>query len=153
MPVFRPDERQILGFARGPVSLRGVGGGPSGLLFDIRQQIVLIPDGRRRWRVELRMYEYCLLDQQERELLVYHWQPGPESRGPDYPHLHVSAALHAQVNAVTTRTLDLDKRHLATGHVSLAMVARMVIEEFGVAPLRPDWRQVLDQANHVLGTS
>lgn len=99
------------------------------------------------------MYEYRVLDQQERELLVYHLQPGPESRGPDHPHLHISAALQAQVNAVTTRAYDLDKRHLATGQVSLAMMVRMVIEEFGIAPLRPDWRQVLDQADEAVGTS
>ena len=47
------------------------------------------------------------------------------------------------------RACDLDRRHLATGHVLLAMVVRMLIEEFGVAPLRPDWQQVLDQADKI----
>lgn len=99
------------------------------------------------------MYEFRLLDHQERELLVYHWQPTSAFHGQDHPHLHISAALQAQVNAVTTRAYDLDKRHLATGQISLAMVVRMVIEEFGIAPLRPDWRQVLDQADEAVGTS
>ena len=97
------------------------------------------------------MYEFRLLDHQERELLVYHWQPTSEFRGQDHPHLHVSVALHAQLNAVTSRAYDLDKRHLATGDVSLAMVERMLIEEFGIAPLRPDWQQVLDRAGQVTG--
>jgi hypothetical protein len=100
---------------------------------------------------ELRMYAYRVLDHQERELLVYHWQPGPGFLGPDHPHVHVSAALHARINAVTTRAYDLDKRHLATGHVSLAMVVRMLIEEFGIAPLRPDWPQILERAEPFAG--
>lgn len=97
------------------------------------------------------MYEYRILDTFQRELLVYHWQPGPGFRGPDHPHVHVSAALHARINAVTTRAYDLDRRHIATGQVSLAMVVRMLIEEFGVAPLRPDWQDVLDRADQIAG--
>lgn len=146
-----PYEPQQLELVHGPASLRAVGGGPSGLLFDVRQQFVVVPGDSRQWRAELRMYEYRVLDQQERELLVYHWQPKPEQRGPDHPHVHVSAALHARVNAVTTRAYDLDKRHLATGQVSLAMVVRMLIEEFGVAPLRPDWQDVVDRADQIAG--
>jgi hypothetical protein len=145
-PVILTRDPQLLVFSRGPVSLRNASGGPSGLLLDVRQQIVVVPADARKWRIELRMYEYRILDQAERELLVYHWQPGPSFRGPNHPHMHVSSALHAQVNAVTTRAYDLDKRHLATGHVSLAMMVRMLIEEFGIAPLRPDWRQVLERA-------
>jgi hypothetical protein len=65
--------------------------------------------------------------------------------------VHVSAALHARINAVTTRAYDLDKRHLVTGHVSLAMVVHMLIEEFGVAPLRPDWQHILNRADQIAG--
>lgn len=80
------------------------------------------------------MYQYRLLDRDERELLVYHWQPGDAYRGPDDPHLHVSAPLLAQVNALHRQSIDLDKLHLATGRVSLASVVRMLITEFRVAP-------------------
>lgn len=97
------------------------------------------------------MYEFRILDHQERELLVYHWQPTSEFRGKDHPHVHVSAALQARINAVTTRAYDLDKRHLVTGQVSPAMVVRMLIEEFGIAPLRPDWEPVLNQADQIAG--
>ncbi|MCA9876259.1 MAG: hypothetical protein KC442_00695 [Thermomicrobiales bacterium] len=132
-------------FVGGPASLRAQGGGPSGLLLGVLQQFAVVEAGARVWRVEPRTYEFRLLDHLERELLVYHWQPGPELRGPDHPHLHVSAALRAQTNAVTTQVYDLDRRHLPTGYVSLAMMVRMVIQEFGVAPLRQDWQQVVDR--------
>lgn len=96
------------------------------------------------------MYEYRLLDHNHTELLVYHWQPGPEFQGPDHPHLHVSAALHAQVDAVTHLQIDLDRRHIATGRVSLEAVVRMLITEFGIAPQRPDWRRTLDRTEAAL---
>ncbi|MBA2521394.1 MAG: hypothetical protein H0V24_17190 [Chloroflexia bacterium] len=91
------------------------------------------------------MYEYRLLDYHNRELLVYHWQPGQGFAGPDPPHLHVSAALDAQIDALSQRQIQLDKRHLATGRVSLPAVVRMLITEFGIAPLRHDWRAILDR--------
>lgn len=149
---FSPTEQQLLRFVQGPVSLRAFGGGPSGFKFDLEQRLIVVESGVRRWRVEPRLYEFRLLDHVERELLVYHWQPGPEARGPDHPHLHVSAALRAQTNATTTQFYDLDKRHLPTGPVSLASVVRMLIEEFDVAPLRADWRQRLEQAEQAAGS-
>jgi hypothetical protein len=97
------------------------------------------------------MYEFRLLDHHQTELLVYHWQPGPQFAGPDHPHLHVSATLTPRVDAVSQREIDLDKLHIATGTVSLASVVRMLITELGVAPRRDDWRDVLDRAEETLG--
>lgn len=93
-----------------------------------------------------RAYEYRLLDRRERELLVYHWQPGPRFAGPDHPHLHVSASLRAVTSAVDERQIDLDKLHLATGQATLAAIVRSLITDFGVEPLRPDWARTLDDA-------
>lgn len=90
-------------------------------------------------------YSYHLEDVRERELLAYHWQPGPLFLGPDHPHVHVSAALTAQVDAQSRRQIGLDKLHLATGVVPLAAFVRMLITEFGAAPLRHDWRETLDR--------
>ncbi len=91
------------------------------------------------------MYQYRLLDRDEREQLVYHWQPGPDYLGPDHPHLHVSASLNAQTSAIVRQAIDLDKLHLATGRVSLASVVRMLISKFRVAPRRHDWADTLDR--------
>lgn len=92
------------------------------------------------------MYEYRLLDRRERELLVYHWQPGPSYAGPDHPHLHVSASLNAATSAIDQRQIDLDKLHLPAGRVTLTAVVRSLITEFEVEPLRSDWMRVLDEA-------
>lgn len=91
------------------------------------------------------MYQYRLLDYDKRELLVFHWQPGSGFRGPDFPHIHVSAALRAQTNTVTTRELDLDTVHLPTGRVSLEAVVRLLLEEFGIQSQRADWERTLDR--------
>lgn len=93
------------------------------------------------WSVAVIAYEYRLLDHNERELVVYHWQPG--EIGHAAPHVHVSAALAVQVNADNRQSVDLDKRHLITGRVEFADFVRMLIMEFDVRPLRPDWEQRL----------
>jgi hypothetical protein len=105
---------------------------------------------QRRWRVASRTYQYRLLDRAERELLTYHWQPGAEFLGPDHPHLHVSAALDTRINALDMESIDLSRRHLTTGLVSLGDFVRMLIEEFGVAPVRSDWRDALARAEAAL---
>src|SRR5688500_11208602 len=69
-----------------PVSLRSKAGGPSGLMLDIVHTFVRDADRTEpegpRWRVATITYEYRVLDVQETELLVYHWQPGFVGRGP-----------------------------------------------------------------------
>jgi hypothetical protein len=149
-----PGEHQTIRFPGGPIPLRSASGGPRGLLCDVSHVFVIEehPEHvhfRRRWRVTTRMYQYRLLDRDERELLVYHWQPSDLYAGPDHPHVHVSASLSAHVSAIDTETIDLDGRHMATGRVSPAAFIRMLIEEFGVAPQRSNWRQTLDRAEAV----
>ncbi|MBA3276849.1 MAG: hypothetical protein H0T72_13785 [Chloroflexia bacterium] len=140
-----------------PLSLRSPVGGPRGLLLDIAYVFIVEGIGQARFRprsrVVTRMYEYRLLDHHHKELLVYHWQPGPGARGPDHPHLHISAALHAQVDAVTRREIGLDKLHVETGRVSLEAVIRMLITEFRVALRRHDWRETLDRTRPDLNAS
>ena len=95
-------------------------------------------------------YEYRLLNSRGTELLVFHWQPGAAFRGPDFPHVHVSAALTAQVTATAAQRFPLDKRHVPTGFVSLADVVRMLIAEFGIAERRRDWPARLARAEATL---
>ncbi len=90
-----------------------------------------------------RSYRIALLDRAEREVLAWHWQPGPEFAGPDYPHLQVSAAVGFPDARGHRTMVDLDKVHLPTGPVSLAGVVRMLVEEFGVQPVVADWRERL----------
>jgi hypothetical protein len=130
--------------------LRSPSGGPSGLFLDVYQQVRPRNIGRS-WYVLTHMYEYRLLDHDQTELLVYHWQPGLMFQGPDHPHLHVSASLRAQVNAQEEQSIALDRLHVVTGLVTLGAIVRMLISEFRIAPGRSDWQQTLTRTASVLG--
>ena len=67
------------------------------------------------------------------ELLAYHWHPNGLS-DVRTPHLHVAARFTTSL---------LGKVHLPTGTVPIASITQMLISEFGVAPLRKDWRRIL----------
>ena len=89
----------------------------------------------------------------QRELLVWHWQPGNDFDGPDRPHLHVSAKLTIALSTHDrdqTIGLDLDRLHLATGRVTIEAVIRTLIEDFSIEPQHLSqgrrWEQVLDHA-------
>jgi hypothetical protein len=92
---FAPNQSYTVRFPDPPAPLRAATGGPSGLLLDAQHRFVIVEAPIRRagrqWCASTRMYEYRLLDRDERELLVYHWQPGEDFLGPDHPHVHVSA--------------------------------------------------------------
>jgi len=132
-----------------PALLRAPHGGARGLSLKVAHLYEIVETEHVRnhpaWRIATKMYAYSLLDRDARELLVFRWQPGPDFAGPDHPHLHVSAALNARTDAVTVEEMGLAHRHIATGPVTLAAIGRMLIEEFGVAPRRGDWRDVLNR--------
>ena len=137
-----------------PVALPAKAGGSSGLLFDIRHLYAIVPDeaagSAPSWRVTTRAYEYRILDGLEQELLVFHWQPDAISRGPDFPHLHVSATLVARSPSDYSRRVSLEKRHVPTGHVSLAAVIRLLIAEFGIAYRHRNWASRLHRAEDII---
>ena len=160
--VTREQLSRLPGLASGTVTLRlpaargleSASGGKSGLHLGVTVMVALhehIPNPiNRRWNASHVMYEYRLVDVGGRELLTYHWHPESVFLGPDHPHLHVSAALDAQVSTRERRVVGLDKLPLVTGQVSLPTFVRMLITEFGVAPLRSAWRDILDRAEAAL---
>ena len=75
-----------------------------------------------------------------REWFSYHWHPAARSRVVE-PHLHISAR---------TDPPDVAAAHYPTGVVTLADVARLLIEEFAVLPTRTDWQRVLDRIRQQL---
>ena len=136
-----------------PVALPAQGGGAAGLKLSVTHVFAIVaaePErSRERWRVTTRMYEYSLLDRDETELLVYHWQPDADRT---YPHLHVSAALSVRRRALEDKqAIDLDGLHLPTGRVSLEAIVRMLIDEFEIAARYPeaDWRRRLEETEAV----
>jgi hypothetical protein len=147
--VFSVDELHTIAFAD-PAPLQSTRGGQSSLLFDVVHVFALVKVDPGQWRVSTRMYQYSLLDHDQTELLVYHWQPGLGFPGPDYPHLHVSASLRAKINAGgQQKDIGLDKRHLVTGRVSLESVVRMLLEEFDIKSQRSNWADILDETEAV----
>jgi len=150
--AYTPNEPNTAAFIE-PVSLRGKPGGPSGLFLDVAHMFMITdtdPSGnKRQWRVTTRMYQYSLLDHDQTDLLVYHWQPGADFGGPDHPHVHVSATLNARVDAITERPIGLHALHVATGRVSLEAIVRMLIDDFHIKPRRVGWRDLLDKTEAV----
>ena len=80
-------------------------------------------------------YYYSVHDAEEKEVLLYHYHPRGGSPITT-PHLHLGQG--AQVGRA-----DVRDAHLPTGNVSLNAVLRVLIEEMGVQPRRPDWDSIL----------
>ena len=90
---------------------------------------------RGLWEAQTTAYEYRLSDQDDREILAYHWHPEGQSHVRT-PHLHLGPASEVVRPALLAA-------HLPTGQVGLHEVERLAIDSFGVAPIRPDWDRVL----------
>ena len=116
-----------------PVTL----GGHSQFKFGLQQnyRIVESEETGTPWRVDVIGYDYVIYDAEQREVLLYHWHPRGNSPV-ETPHLHLEQG--AQVGRAEIRDA-----HLPTGDVSLNAVLRVLIEEMGVQPRRPDWDSIL----------
>lgn len=66
---------------------------------------------------------------------AYHWHPEGHNPG-TAPHLHFGSGVRAAHTGLATA-------HLPTGYVPAQDVIWLLIDELGVAPRRPDWREVL----------
>ena len=109
------------------------------LQFRLRYYVVRTEGDREPWRVQTSEYSYTLSWGREpgERIFAYHWHP--DGRSPiTFPHLHLYAG--AQIGLQS-----LQNAHILTGQVPTEAVIRFLIEELGVVPLRPDWRQVLDE--------
>lgn len=147
-PGYEVNTPYAVTFPEGPIRLRDVSGDWSDFRPGIyhEYEIVIETDPTRGdWaRVTTRSYEYYLHDSQGAELLAFHWAPGPDFPGPDHPHLHVTAPLTIATNRDgDTRMRRLDRMHIPTGRISLESVIRLLIDEFSIEPLSPNWSQRL----------
>lgn len=90
------------------------------------------PGERGPWKVSTAAYYYGIHDNQQSEILSYHWHPRTERQD---PHLHLESG---------SKVIDfLRGVHFPTERVSLEEVLRFLIEELKVKPLRRDWSIVL----------
>lgn len=131
--------------------------GKPGLLFRLRHDYIVIANesGRDRYQTMTPSYDYQILDLHERELLSYHWHPGGVSPV-THPHFHVTSRVRPfDVDDPTHPTrqphsISFADMHIPTGPVLIENVVRLLIEEFGVVPLRPDWDEVLRENEALL---
>lgn len=114
----------------------------------LRFELVNIAASESGWMARTSEYSCTLAteDQLEdqldvAELIAYHWQPDVRS-GVRIPHLHIGPGIAGSSMKIGTRMVN--RMHFLTGVVTLASVVRLAIEEFGVEPLRTDWKAVLD---------
>lgn len=119
--------------------------GFANLLFDFavgyRVDQTVSEERRRDFAVTTTNWEFNVYDLDEREIIAYHWHPHSVSDRKS-PHFHVGSIL------IDTRRHDLGARfsrlHLPTGVVTIADIARMLIEEFDVVPIHRNWDETLD---------
>lgn len=86
----------------------------------------------QRWHVSTAAYSYQLYDENDAELIAWHWHPGTVRR----PHLHAPAG-------------PIGKRmHVPTGRVSVEAVLRFLLTELDVHTRRPadEVHEILDAA-------
>lgn len=101
-----------------------------------------MPDDPGRYTGRTAAYAYRILEPNGREIVAYHWHPTGES-AITRPHMHLSSRMPAIDLGPRFDPVVLAEMHLPTGRIRLADVVRLLIEEFGVAPQRPDWQAVL----------
>lgn len=122
------------------VSVR-LGGTSSRLGFRPKLEYEVISEAGR-FRSRLAGYSFRVLEPDEREILAFHWHPVGTSPV-RHPHLHISSRM-PEIQLAENRFLALARMHIPTGFVTFSDVVRLLIEEFGVEPLRHDWQIVLD---------
>ena len=91
-----------------------------------------------QWKVASAAYWYFLEEFEGREILSFHWHPNSRSHLTT-PHLHLHQGAQVQQSA-------LARAHVPTGRVALEEFLRMVITDFEVKPLRPDWDDALTES-------
>ncbi len=120
------------------------------------QDLVLTATGHSKtgWEIGTVGYAYTLLLTTGAELLAFHWHPFGSSAVKS-PHLPIGNAIVAKdVPEGFPRSVarEFGHAHIPTGTVPLRDVLGFVIDEFGVAPRRPGWRAILDQAGETFAT-
>ncbi|CAN5234696.1 hypothetical protein BH23CHL1_BH23CHL1_27300 [soil metagenome] len=121
-------------------------------------RITMIEVGRDRYDAVTTAYSYHIYDLQDGELIAFHWHPSGISPV-TYPHMHLSSRVRpiliedpAHPNRQPD-SISFSDMHIPTGPVLFENVVRLLIEEFGVVALRPDWDEILRRNEALLRAS
>lgn len=135
-------------------------GGEGDLLFQLVHLYADVPvprgDQRGAYEVRTSFYHYRILDREENELVVYHWEP--EGISPvRMPHLHVPAAPSLVLpqragSRQSSEKTHLGKFHLPTGWITIEAIAELLIRDFKVDPRNSNWEDVLRRSRATTGT-
>jgi hypothetical protein len=83
-------------------------------------------------------YYYTLRESNGPEIFSYQWHPKQRS-SVTFPHLHLRSG--AKIGRA-----EFADAHLPTGRVALEDFVRLLIDDFGVLPIRSDWETALLQS-------
>lgn len=115
---------------------------PVSLLVHHHYRVITEDSDPRQYRVVTAGYSYAIRNQQQREILTFHWHPGRRSHEQE-PRLHVGSAI------LDSSASDIGKGfssfHIPTGYILLARVVQLLLTEFQVIPNRQDWESTLVQ--------
>ncbi len=135
-----------------PARVRTHGGeGELLLRFAHLYRVVHVPGDQQcgPYKVSSSFYRYDILDRDEDEVVVFHWEP--EGRSPvRTPHLHLPAATPIVLpqrggSGVAGAKTHLGKLHLPTGRILIEDVVELLIREFGAVPLNENWAAILEK--------
>lgn len=99
-----------------------------------RFRIVASEQERLSWTVLVTRYEFSISDDDEKEIVAYHFHPGEQAF--EGSHLHI-------LSGAGTIRPDLRAAHLPTGPIAAQDFILMAIRDFNVRPLRSDYLRVL----------
>ena len=129
-----------------PAVLQCSGFGASDLLFDLRHRYNIVEDFGERastFRATTLGYEYRILDRRGAELICFHWDDQSGQGRRRFPHVHVTAKMTIAGFDDLPIVRPADRLHIPTRRMSIESVIRLLIEDFRVVPLRPDWDRLL----------
>jgi hypothetical protein len=129
-----------------PVRLACSRGGHYRIRVEQRFHIIHMPGDRQLgpYKIRTRKYEYSLDDDDEREIVAFHWHP--REQGFDEPHLHVSAGAGALLE-------NFHRAYLPTGRITFEDFVRFTIRDFSVTALNTGYRKLLDASKAGFNTA
>ncbi len=102
---------------------------------------------RGPYRMSTVSYVYSIAEDQnaDQEILTYHWDRDAVLPLRNYPHAHVGAC--ALNELYRTKPRSMQKLHIRTDRISIEGFVYMLITEFGVKPIRSNWRPFLESGH------
>jgi hypothetical protein len=103
------------------------------------QRYSLQQSSENEWKIKTEGYWYTVKDEEDKEILAYHWHPVDQPY--KEPHLHLKMLAPSRG--------EFARAHVPTGRISIETLALFLIRDLYVKPHGTDWQAVI-QRNHDL---